>query len=296
MGFKSGFIGIIGRPNVGKSTLLNALVGERIAITTPKPQTTRNRITGIKNVPGAQLVFIDTPGIHRAATPLNRVMVETARQVVGSVDILLLLGEAHVGIQAGDLEIIETLKGVGKPVLLALNKADLAGERDLGQSRDQWAALYPFAAVVTLSALKTAGVDTLVETILSILPEGPPFFPEDMFTDRSERFLAAEMIREKIMLLTREEIPYAVAVTVDAFKEDEGRNLINMAATVTVEKASQKGIIIGKGGEMIKRIGTEARRDLEAFFGARVFLELFVRVRRDWKRDEGMLKDLGYRE
>lgn len=293
--FKSGFIGIIGRPNVGKSTLMNAMIGDKIAIATHKPQTTRNRITGIKNVADGQLVFIDTPGIHRASSPLNRSMVEEAEAVLSSVDVVLFLIEAAAGIHKNDREILETLKSVSLPVILVINKIDVVDKRTLLPLIDEARHLFSFLAIVPVSALQSEGISGLLQEILDALPEGQPYFPEEMFTDRSERFIAAEIIREKIMLLVHNEVPYATAVVVDAFKEDEQRNLIRIAATITVEKESQKGIVIGKRGDMLKKIGTQARLDLEKFFASRIFLELFVRVRKDWTHNEQMLKELGYK-
>ncbi|MDD5167630.1 MAG: GTPase Era [Syntrophales bacterium] len=294
--FKSGFIGIIGRPNVGKSTLMNAVMGDKIAIATHKPQTTRNRITGIKNIEDGQLIFIDTPGIHKPSTPLNRSMVDVAREVLGSVDVILLLIEAQKGIQRDDAYILETLKEVSLPVILVINKIDLIEKQKLLPLIGETSRLFPFLAIIPVSATRANGIQELIGEIQKALPEGQPFFPDDMFTDRSERFIAAETIREKIMLLTHNEVPYAAAVTVDSFKEDETRNLIHICATITVEKDSQKAIVIGKGGEMLKRIGTQARHDLEAFFAARIFLELFVRVRKDWTHNEKMLKEFGYKD
>ena len=293
--FKSGFIGIIGRPNVGKSTLINALVGDKIAITTHKPQTTRNRITGIKNMADGQLIFIDTPGIHRAETPLNRSMVQAARDVLDGVDVVLLLIEAQTGIQAGDRYILEMLNGMPLPVILAINKMDLVEKTKLLPLIDEARGLFPFRAIVPVSALRDQGTEGLLGELAGTLPEGQPCFPEDIFTDRSERFIAAEIIRGKIMVLTHKEVPYATAVVVDSFKEDEARNLLRIAATITVEKESQKGIVIGKGGEMLKKIGTQARQELETFFAVKVFLELFVRVRKDWTHNEKMLKEFGYK-
>ena len=293
--FKSGFIGIIGRPNVGKSTLMNAMIGDKVAIATHKPQTTRNRITGIKNVDGGQLVFIDTPGIHRAVTPLNRSMVEEAEAVLASVDVVLFLVEAAAGINKNDRDILETLKAVSLPVILVINKIDVIDKTRLLPLIDEARHLFSFLAIVPVSALKSDGIPGLLQEILDALPEGQPYFPEEMFTDRSERFIAAEIIREKIMMLVHNEVPYSTAVTVDAFKEDEKRNLIRIAATITVEKESQKGILIGKRGDMLKKIGTQARLDLEKFFASRIFLELFVRVRKDWTHNEQMLKELGYK-
>lgn len=292
--YKSGFIGIIGRPNVGKSTLLNALVGEKIAITTSKPQTTRNRIMGIRNQPEGQMIFMDTPGIHQADSPLNRQMVNIARDTFKRVDMLLMLVDATAGIHGPDKSIIQSLPEGAMPVILVINKIDLIKKTELLPLIDQLNPLHAFAAVVPLSARTGDGLLRLVEEILQALPEGPAYFPEDTMTDGSERFIAAEIIREKIILLTRQEIPYATAVVVDAFKEDAPRRLLRIQATIHVEKDSQKGILIGKKGAMLKEIGTKARLDLEQFFNARVYLELFVRVQKDWTHDEKMLKQFGY--
>jgi GTPase len=297
--FKSGFIAIIGRPNVGKSTLLNAIVGERIAITTHKPQTTRNRIMGIKNLgapqPG-QLIFLDTPGIHRASTPLNRAMVDAATGTFGNVDLILLLAEAGGTPHPDDRFIIDSLRDAHLPVFLVINKIDLVEKRRLLPLIDTFRDLYPFREIIPLSALKGDGVDGLIGAIWSLLPEGPQYFPEEMMTDRSERFIAAEIIREKITIRTHQEIPYATAVVVDSFKEHEAKNMIRIAATIHVAKDSQKGIIIGKKGAMLKEIGTRARQEMEKFFAAKVFLELFVRVAKDWTNDPRMLREFGYRD
>ncbi|MCE5265421.1 MAG: GTPase Era [Deltaproteobacteria bacterium] len=295
--FKSGFIGIIGRPNVGKSTLLNAIVGERIAITTHKPQTTRNRIMGIRNLaepqPG-QLIFLDTPGIHRPTTPLNRAMVEAATATFGSVDLMLLLAEAGSAPHPDDHSIIESLRKTPVPVILVINKIDLVEKGLLLPLIDTFRKLHPFREIIPLSALREEGVDRLIGEAWKLLPEGPRYFPEEMMTDRSERFIAAEIIREKITLLTHKEIPYSTAVVVDSFKEDEAKNMIRIAATIHVAKDSQKGILIGKGGTMLKEIGTRARRELEKFFAAKIFLELFVRVAKEWTNDPRMLEEFGY--
>ncbi len=296
--FKSGFIGIVGRPNVGKSTLLNALVGERIAITTRKPQTTRNRITGIRNLKGerpGQMIFLDTPGIHRAKTPLNRAMVETAMEAFGASDIVLLLIEAQ-GLHADDRYILETMKDRSAPVVLVINKIDAVEKKNLLPLIDEARRLREFVEIIPLSALTGDGIDILTDALWKLLPEGPVYFPEDMMTDRSERFIAAEMIREKITTLTHKEIPYATAVVVDTFKEDEGKNLIRIQATIHVEKDSQKGILIGRKGAMLKDIGTQARLEMERFFAAKVFLELFVRVQKNWTQDARMLREFGYAE
>jgi GTP-binding protein Era len=292
--YKSGFIGIIGRPNVGKSTLLNNLVGERIAITTSKPQTTRNRIMGIRNQAEGQMIFMDTPGIHKADSPLNRQMVQVARDTFQRVDMLLMLVEAAAGVHAADPFVIKSLPEGAMPIILVINKIDLVKKTQLLPLIDQLHPLHAFAAVVPLSARTGDGLPRLIDEILLALPEGPAFFPEDTMTDSSERFIAAEIIREKIILLTRQEIPYATAVVVDAFKEDEQKRLIRIQATIHVEKDSQKGILIGKKGARLKEIGTKARLDMEQFFNTRIYLELFVRVQKDWTHDEKMLKQFGY--
>src|SRR3989339_824350 len=297
--FKSGFIGIIGRPNVGKSTLMNEFVGETIAIATRKPQTTRNRIMGIKNLPEpnpGQLIFLDTPGIHKAKTPLGRAMVEAASGTIGDVDLLLLLVEAGTAPRSDDRFIIESLAGLPVPVILVINKTDLVDKKLLLPLIDSFRALYPFREIIPISALKNDGVEHLVAEIGKLLPEGPRYFPEEMMTDRSERFIAAEIIREKITLRLHQEIPYVTAVVVDSFREDEAKNLIRITATINVEKDSQKGIIIGKGGAMLKEIGTKARLEMERFFASRVFLELFVRVAKDWTSNPRFLTEFGYLE
>ncbi len=297
--FKSGFISIIGRPNMGKSTLLNAIVGERIAITTHKPQTTRNKIVGIRNLTepqAAQMIFLDTPGIHRAETPLNRAMVETATATFRSVDLLLMLTEASATAHSDDRMILGFLRETVIPVFLVINKIDLVDAPLLLPMIEKYRKLFPFREILPVSALKVRGIDILIGEILKLLPEGPRYFPEEIMTDRSERFIAAEIIREKITLRTRQEIPYATAVVIDAFKEDESKNLIRISATIHVEKDSQKGIIIGKNGSMLKEIGTRARLDLESFFAAKVFLELYVRVAKDWTHDPRLLHEFGYGE
>jgi len=294
--FKSGFIGIIGRPNVGKSTLLNAILGEKLAIITHKPQTTRNRIMGIRNMENAQFIFVDTPGIHSARTPLNRIMVRTATETFADSDILLLVVEAEQKATPDDLQIIRSLEPIQAPVFLILNKMDLVPREQLLPLMDGYRNLHSFAEMIPISALTGEGIPLLLEELWKYLPEGPRYFPEDMMTDSSERFVAAEIIREKILLLAHQEIPYSAAVIVDAFKEDEAKNLIRIQATINVEKDSQKGILIGKKGSMLKEIGTRARMDMEKFFGTRIYLELFVRVRKEWTKDPKMLKEFGYSE
>ena len=294
--FKSGFIGIIGRPNVGKSTLMNHIIGEKIAITASKPQTTRNRIMGIHNQPDGQFIFIDTPGIHEPFSPLNRVLVDNAVRTFGTTDILLLLIEADKGIQRGDTRLIESLQPLSLPVFLGINKIDLVPKESLLPLIDEARSLFPFMEIIPLSALRNQGIDILLGELWKRLPVGEALFPEDMITDRTERFIAAEVIREKIILLTHQEIPYATAVAIDSFKVDKELRHIRIEATINVEKESQKGIIIGKKGSMLKKIGSLARTDLEIFFASRIFLRIFVRVCEDWSQNKQLLKEFGYLE
>ena len=292
--FKSGFIGIIGRPNVGKSTLLNMIIGEEIAIATHKPQTTRNRIMGIKNREDGQLIFLDTPGIHKPVSLLNRHMVDAALNAFGDSELLLMVVEANAGRRDDDQLVLHSLRDVKIPVILVVNKIDLVEKTTLLPLFDRFSTLFPFAAIIPLSALSGAGINILLDEVWKLLPEGPQYFPKDMMTDRSERFIAAEIIREKAILFTRQEIPYAMAVVVDSFKEIERSNLLRIQVSLMVEKDSQKGILIGRKGTMLKRIGTEARLSLEKFFASRVYLEVFVKVRKDWTNDDRALKELGY--
>lgn len=291
--FKSGFIAILGRPNVGKSTFFNAIIGDKISIVANKPQTTRNRITGIRNFPDAQLIFLDTPGLHQPKTPLNRAMVQAARDTIGDADILLVMVEADAGIGPHDLFLLEALAQTKAPVFLAINKIDRVDKPALLPLIAQFSKLHDFAGIFPISALKNQGLDELQNCLKEALPEGPQLFPEDIATDATERFIAAEFIREQILLLTKQEVPYASAVTIEAFKEDEPKNLIRISATINVEKDSQKAIMIGKKGAMLKKIGTQARLAMENLFGAKVFLELFVRVKKDWTSSDRMLREFG---
>jgi len=290
---KSGFIAILGRPNVGKSTFFNAIIGDKISIVANKPQTTRNRITGIKNFPDAQLIFLDTPGMHQPKSPLNRAMVQAARDTISDADVLLMMVEADTLIGPHDLFLIEALSGVKAPVFLAINKIDRIDKPSLLPLIDQYSKLYNFAGIFPISALKGSGLDELQASLKEALPEGPQLFPDDIATDATERFIAGEFIREQILLFTQQEIPYVSAVTIDAFKEEEGKNLIRISATIHVEKDSQKAIMIGKKGAMLKKIGTQARLAMEKLFGAKVFLELFVRVKKDWTSSDKMLREFG---
>ncbi len=288
--FQSGFISIVGRPNVGKSTLLNALLGEKIAIISDKPQTTRNRILGIVNAPQAQLVFMDTPGIHKPMHKMNEFMVRTALATYNEVDVILMLVEATEQPGGGDRYIIETLKDVKTPVFLLINKIDLVDKEKLLPLIRQYSSLYPFAELLPVSALKN-DLQGLVDAIVKRLPEGPQYFPEDQLTDQPERFVVSEIIREKIFQLTKDEIPYSTAVVIEEMKEEP--KLTRITAIIYVERDSQKGILIGTGGAMLKKIGSLARLDAEALLGTKIFLQLWVKVKKGWREDEHMLKNLG---
>jgi len=291
--FRSGTIAIVGRPNVGKSTLLNQILGEKVAIVSPKPQTTRNRVTGIRTTERSQMVFLDTPGIHQARSLMNRRMVDTALDTLHRVDCVLWLIAAEERIGAEDERIAETLAAVDCPVFVLLNKIDLVSKGKLLPLIQRCSELLPGREIVPISALKGENLPLVLELIEKGLPEGPKLFPQEEFTDQSERFIASEIIREKIFLLTREEIPYGVAVTIDEFTEKEEKNLIVIKATVHTERDSHKGILIGKRGAMLKEIGTKAREELEALLGCKIFLELFIRVDEGWTRDPNALTEMG---
>ena len=291
--FRSGYIAIIGRPNVGKSTLLNQILGEKVAIVSPKPQTTRNRITGIRTTPDSQIIFIDTPGIHQGHSLMNRRMVDTALQTLDEVDGVIWLLDAHDKIKQEEERIAETLHGVETPVLILLNKMDLVSKGKLLPLMERCAQLLPGKEIVPVSALSGDGVPMILEMVEPWLPEGDPFFTEGEYTDQSERFLASEIVREKIFLLTREEIPYGVAVTIDEFTEKQDKNLVVIAATIHTERDSHKGILIGKRGAMLKETGKQAREELERLLGCRIFLELFVRVDPDWTQNPHALTEMG---
>lgn len=293
--FHSGFVSIIGRPNVGKSTLLNRILGEKIVITSDKPQTTRNRIQGIYNYPGGQIVFIDTPGIHDPRSRLNRFMVEQALSAVREVDVILFLVEGGASVGKQEEMILHALERARAPVILVTNKIDCCAQDVVKATLDSYSGRYHFRDAIPVSALTGFGVERLTEAVAALLPEGPAYFPDDILTDVPERFVVAEIIREKVFHLTRDEVPYSVAVIVDSFKERPDGSLISISATITVERDSQKGIVIGRRGEMLKKIGSQARREIEDLLQVKVFLELFVRVRKDWSENEMMLKELGYK-
>jgi GTP-binding protein Era len=294
MNFLSGFIAIVGPPNVGKSTLLNRILGSKLAIVSPKPQTTRNRILGVLHGDGYQMVFIDTPGIHKTRTALHRSMVKSALATFQEVDIILFMIEMGYPDDPGIPTIVGNIHGITKPCILVINKIDTGSKEQLLPIMDKYRKLYPFDSIIAISALTGDGMDTLIYELRSNLIPGPQFFPEDMSTELSESFLASEIIREKIFRLTRNEIPYSCAVTIDRMEEVKGKNLLSIAARINVETNSQKGILIGKQGRMIKAISRSARLELEKIFGTRVYLDLKVRVEKNWTRDTRALGRLGY--
>ncbi|WP_321391251.1 GTPase Era [uncultured Desulfuromusa sp.] len=292
--FSSGYVAIIGRPNVGKSTLLNRVLGQKIAITSNKPQTTRNRILGIHNYPDGQALFVDTPGIHKAKGKLNRFMVDQAVGACTDVDLILFLVEANDSPGGGDEYILKLLDKSKVPVFLIINKIDLVKPPKLLSLIQQYTERFEFAQVIPVSAKSGNGVPDMLQAVKPYLPQGPQYYPNDMLTDQPERFIVAELVREKIMRRTSEEIPYGVGVQVDSFEDKPEKNLVVIQATIHVERDSHKKIIVGKGGHMIRTIGQEARKDIERLLGTRVFLELFVRVDKDWSQNERMLRELGY--
>jgi len=292
--FKSGFVSIIGRTNVGKSTLLNQILKEKISIISDKPQTTRNRIVGIYNTEAAQIIFVDTPGFHKPQFRLNEIMVEIARKSLEEVDGILYVVEPEEKVGAGDQYILSQLQRVSTPVLLAINKIDTIPKNQILPVIEAYRHLYPFREIVPVSALSGENVSTLVDLVITYLPEGPRYYPEDLITDQPERFIMAELIREKVLKLTQEEIPYSIAVTVEKMEYDPERNLYTIQGTIYVEKESQKAIVIGKGGHLLKQIGTLAREEMEAILGSQVYLELWVKVKKNWRKDERFLRTMGY--
>ena len=292
--FKSGYVAIVGAPNAGKSTLLNRMLGEKISITSKKPQTTRNRILGVVHRPGAQIVFIDTPGIFKAKDTLNLRIVDTALTALGDSDIILFVLDVADPDPASEYFLIKRLQKQKRPVIVVLNKIDLIEKTALLAVIKKWSTEYYFDVIVPISATEGTQIEELIEAMVQFLPTGPPYFPEDALTDVSERFIAAEMIRESIFRLTGEEIPYATAVTVDSFKEEKDGGLIKIEATIHLERNSQKGIIIGKDGSKLKRIGTESRKKIEHMLGTRVYLKLFVRIQKNWRKDTRALRKFGY--
>jgi GTP-binding protein Era len=291
---RAGVVSIIGRPNAGKSTLLNRIIGTKLAIVSDKPQTTRTRILGVKNYPDGQVVFVDTPGIHRPLHRMNVRMVDAAVETLREVDAVLLVHDASTRAGRGDAYVSGLLKDVSIPVILVLNKIDLVSKPKLLPVIDQLRQWHDFAEIVPVSASTGDGVERLEALLLERMPEGEALYPEDYLTDQPERVLAAETVREKLLQHTREELPFSTAVVVDQFEEpDEPGGLLRIWCTILVEQESQKPIVIGRAGDMIKRIGTEARHDLERFFETKVFLDLRVKVRADWRDDERLLDHLG---
>lgn len=292
--YRSGFVTIIGRPNVGKSTLMNQIIGQKIAIMSDKPQTTRNKIHGVYTTEQMQMVFLDTPGIHKPSTKLGDFMVKVATDTLKEVDVVLFLADVSAGLGGGDRYIIEQLKDVKTPVILGLNKMDQVRPEELLPAIAAYNELYAFAEIIPISALHGNNVNTLLEQLGKYLPEGPQYYPPDQVTDHPEQFIIAELIREKILHLTREEVPHSIAVAIEAMSVREN-GIVDISAVIFVERNSQKPIVIGKRGAMLKRVGEEARRDIEALLGSRIFLELWVKVKKDWRNEERVLRDLGYR-
>jgi GTP-binding protein Era len=292
--FKSGYVAIAGAPNAGKSTLLNRMLGEKISITSKKPQTTRNRILGVLHSPDAQMVFFDTPGVFHAKDKLNTRIVDTAFSAVADADLILLVIDVAQPDVNAERFLVKRLRDEKKPVVLALNKIDLVEKPGLLVSIDKWTTAYQFHEVVPISAKNGIQINELILAMVSVLPQGPPYFPEDTLTDVSERFLAAEMIREQVFRLTGEEIPYATAVTVDVFKEKNKGNLVKIEATIHLERDSQKGILIGKSGSKLKQIGVRSREEIERMLGTKIYLKLFVRVQKNWRRDTKAIRRFGY--
>jgi GTP-binding protein Era len=291
---KSGFVGIIGRPNVGKSTLLNAVIGEKIAITTPKPQTTRNTIRGIYHQPALQMVFIDTPGIHKPKNKLGTIMMEQVQRTFEEVDAIVFLVDNVLSKSPGDRYVLEILREVKTPKILVINKIDTMDPDLFRDTFEEYEETGVFEKIMGISALTGKNTSVLLETLAKYMPEGPAYFPEDMITDHPERFLASEIIREKALLYLEEEIPHGIYVEIESFQEKE--NLVHIGAVIYCEKKSHKGMIIGKEGKKLKGIGKQSRMELERLLGTKVFLELWVKVRENWRDSNYSLFDFGYRE
>jgi GTP-binding protein Era len=289
---RSGMVAIVGPPNAGKSTLLNVLLGQKISIVTPKPQTTRNRIVGILNDPAYQIVMLDTPGLHKARKPLNMEMVKIAMSCLAEVDVVLFLIDVSLPMPEKQEQAAEYLESATVPAILVLNKIDLMVKAQILPMIEAYRKIYPFAAIVPVSALLNSGTDVLLREILHLLPVGPKFYPEDIPTDATERFIVGEIIREKIFLLTGQEVPYSTAVIIDSFKEDEQKSLVTIHATIVVEKSSQKAIIIGRKGAKLQQIGKNSRLDIEKLLGQRVLLKLWVKVHKNWTKDMRFIRDL----
>ncbi|ALC84936.1 GTPase Era [Bacillus sp. FJAT-22090] len=297
-GYKSGFISIIGRPNVGKSTFLNRVIGQKIAIMSDKPQTTRNKVQGVLTLDESQMIFIDTPGIHKPKHKLGDFMLKVAKNTLREVDVIMFMVNATEPIGKGDEFIIEMLENNETPVFLVINKIDQVHPDELISIIESYKDKYNFAEIIPISALQGNNVERLLETVQKYLPEGPQYYPADQVTDHPERFIISELIREKVLHLTREEIPHSIAVVIDKIKkeEDTEKDMIRVMATIIVERDSQKGIVIGKKGALLKEVGTRARHDIEMLLGTKVFLELWVKVQKDWRNKSTHLRDYGFRE
>ena len=291
---KSGFVALIGRPNAGKSTLLNQILGKKIAIMSDKPQTTRNRITGVYTKKDIQIVYLDTPGIHKPRHKLGEYMVDVAEKTLRDVDLVYYLVDVTVDFKGGEEYILERLNKINTPVFLILNKIDLLPKEELLSKIDFWKEKYRFAEIFPVSALKRDNVESLIERTKDYLEEGPFFYPEDMVTDQPEKVVVAEIIREKILKRTKEEIPHSVAVVIEQMEEKKNGEVINIVASIFVERSSQKKIIIGKEGQLLKKVGQEARLELENILGARIFLDLWVKVKEDWRNKNTTLSNFGY--
>ena len=291
---KSGFATLIGRPNVGKSTLMNHLIGQKIAITSNKPQTTRNRIQTVYTCDRGQIVFLDTPGIHKAKNKLGEYMVNVAERTLNEVDVILWLVEPTTFIGAGERHIAEQLKQTRTPVILIINKVDTVKKEEIIKFMDAYRNLYEFAEIIPASALRAQNLDTIIDAIFKYLPYGPMFYDEDTVTDQPQRQIVAEMIREKALRCLDEEVPHGIAVAIDTMKERNGGQIFDIDATIICERDSHKGIIIGKGGAMLKKIGSSARRDIENMLEAKVNLQLWVKVKKDWRDSDFMIKNFGY--
>ncbi|MDN4599872.1 GTPase Era [Paenibacillus vandeheii] len=291
--FKSGFVAIIGRPNVGKSTLMNQVIGQKIAIMSDKPQTTRNKIHGVYTSEQQQIVFLDTPGIHKRQSKLGDYMNQTALNTLGEVEAALFLIDASEGMGGGDRYIAEQLKNVRTPVILVMNKIDKIEPEALLPLIEAYRKLHNFAEIVPVSAMLGSNVSTLLEQLGKYLPEGPQYYPDDQVTDHPEQFVCAELIREKILQMTREEVPHSIAVTIEDMKvQDNG--VVYISAVIFVERDSQKGIIIGKQGALLKEVGKRARQDIQNLLGSKIFMDLWVKVKKDWRNQERVLRDLGF--
>ncbi|SET63733.1 GTP-binding protein Era [Salinibacillus kushneri] len=294
--FRSGFIAIVGRPNVGKSTFMNHVIGQKIAIMSDKPQTTRNKIQGVLTDKEAQFIFIDTPGIHKPKHKLGDFMVKTAEQTLNEVDMVIFMINAEEGYGAGDQYMIDRLQSIKQPIFLVINKIDQIHPDDVLPLIEEYRTKLDFAEIIPISALQGNNVDHLMEVMKTYLPEGPQYYPEDQITDHPERFIISELIREKVLQLTREEVPHSIAVILDNMEVRDQRKAVYVQASIITERPSQKGIIIGKQGAMLKEIGQLARSDIESLLGSKIYLDLWVKVKKDWRNRMTQLREYGFNE